>query len=130
MPSPSIGAVNAFHLSWQKAPAFARSTVFRQPNANGNNHIVGSSYSDSSVIKSEHHLTYYTDEKAFIKSCAALCGQTQTVTEVTNLGTTIVHPDVFVESFRVVKSSSVSGLPGGNEHVVLLEWTVYLPEDW
>lgn len=130
MPSPSIGSVAAFTITWKKQPSFARSKVFRQPNANGNNHSVGSSYSEPSQLTSEHYITDQASEKAFLKSCAALCGAAQTVTEVTNGGASITHDDVFIETFRVTKSNAAAGLPGGAEYVVIIEWTVYLPEDW
>ena len=130
MPSPSIGGMSFFSIAWRKAAPFAHSTLYRQPNRAGNSHVVGPSYGDVSTITADLFIANKLLEKTALKDMAALCGQAVTVIEVTNAGTTITHSDVFVESFKVIKSNACGGGPGGLDYIIVAEFTVYLPEDW
>lgn len=129
MPSPSIGSTTFYVMRWTKAPPYVRSRVFRQPNRDGNSHSVGKKYAEASIITTEQFLSTYLLEDDEIKEYAALCGDTQTVVMVDNTGNTVTHNDVWIESVRIVKSNVCVG-PGATEHVIVAEFTVYLPSDW
>lgn len=128
MASPSVGAVSAFSMTWKKAVPYAHSSVYRQPNRAGNSHSVGPVYGEAGTITTEHFLAAQSNEKALLLAAKAVCGTTVTVTEATGVST-ITHANVFIESFKPVKSNACVG-PGGTGYIVILEWTAYLPEDW
>ena len=66
-----------------------------------------------------------TDEAALLDAAAAVCGAVQDVVEDVAGGGPVSTPDVFVESYKVVKCGAVfSAL--GNFHCIL-EFTVYMP---
>lgn len=127
MALPSIGAVSAYTTQWKKNPPFAHSSVYRQPNRAGNSHVVGKAYADPSTIITEHFLND-TNEKALLLSAKAVCGTVVTITEI-KAGASVAHSNVYVESVRQTKGNACVG-PSGTVYVVILEWTVYLPEDW
>lgn len=129
MTQPSVGIISADAMRWPKAVPFAHSTSYRQPNRSGNSHVIGKRYGESSIITTEHFHAGLPYEKIFLKLCATQCGTVLTVTEVDHLGNTEVHADVFVESVKVTKSTSCAG-PGDTLWITILEWVVYLPEDW
>jgi hypothetical protein len=129
MPSPSIGSVTAFTLSWKKGVPSVHTTEYQQPNRAGNSHSVGKVFSDASSITTEHFLPSKGDEKALLKEAADLCGSLQTVTE-TFPTSTIAHTDVFIKAFKVMKSNACVGGPSGSAYIVILEWTAFLPETW
>lgn len=127
MAFPSVGAVSAYTMQWKKGVPFAHSSVYRQPNRAGNSHVVGKVYAESGIITTEHFLSD-TNEKGLLLSAKAVCGTTVTVTEIKS-GASVTHANVFVESVRPTKGNVCIG-PGGTVYIVILEWTVYLPEDW
>lgn len=130
MPSPSIGAIPVFDLAWtKKSIPHARSSVYRQPDRNGNSHAVGPVYGEASTIQTTTYLTYQGDEKMYLQTVAALCGASHTITEVSSLGTEFDMDDVWIEAVTPRKSNACIG-PGNTGWVVILEWIVYIPETW
>jgi hypothetical protein len=114
-------------MQWKKGIPFAHSSVYRQPNRAGNSHVVGKVYSEAGTITTEHFLSD-TNEKGLLLSAKAVCGTIATVTEIKS-GASVTHANVFIESVRQIKGNVCVG-PGGTVYIVILEWTVYLPEDW
>ncbi len=129
MPQPSIGATEFYLTRWVKAAPFVRSNVFRQPNRDGNNHVLGKKYSEPSTIETEQFLNTYLLEKDTIKEYAALCGALQDIVETDDSGNTVTHSDVWVESVQITKSNACVG-PGDGVHIICATFTVYLPSDW
>ena len=127
MALPSVGAVSAFTMQWKKGIPFAHSSVYRQPNRAGNSHVVGKVYGEASTIVTEHFLVN-SAEKPLLLSAKAVCGTIVTVSEIKS-ELPVTHANVFVESVRQSKGNACVG-PGGTVYVVVLEWTVYLPENW
>lgn len=129
MTQPSVGIIDADALSWKKKVPFAHSTSYRQPNRPGNSHVIGPRYGESCIITTEHFHEGIGYEKTFLKLCATQCGTSVTVTEVDSFGITETHADVYIESVTPVKSTACVG-PGDTSWITILEWVVYLPEDW
>lgn len=129
MPYPSIGGIEFYTMQWRKGLPFLHSVVYRQPNRAGNAHIVGPKYGEASIIITDSFLAGQTSEVVFLKSCAALCGAVRSIVEVTSSGSPLTTLNVFVESLTVTKSTACVG-PGGTGWVSVLEWSVYIPEDW
>jgi len=125
----SVGSLNCDLINWPKAPAYQHSTPYRQPGRNGNGHVGGVTYADPSTLTATIFLTDKTFEKATLDQAVALCAieaNPHTVTESTEVGDDVVTEDVFVESFKVVKSNACVG-PGATNYVLILAFTVYMP---
>ncbi len=125
----SVGSLNCNLINWPKAPAYSHSTAYRQPGRNGNGHVGGVVYADASLLTATILVTDKTMEKGILDQAVALCAisaNPHTVTESTEVGEDIVTDNVFVESFKVVKSNACVG-PGSSGYIIILAFTVYMP---
>jgi hypothetical protein len=125
----SVGGIEAHLLEWKKGVPFVHSSRWRQTGRPGNGHTVGKSYSDASKITTTHFLNSKSDEEAFLKTCAALCGAPQTVVESTQQLVDVTTEYVWFESVTVTKANGAVGV-GSTTYMVVLDWMVYIPHDW
>lgn len=122
-----VGGITCRCIEWLKGVPFAHSTPYRQPGRDGNGHVGGVTYAEASTLRSTHTIGSKSEERSLLDLAAGLCNDACSISEDVIGGGSVVTSDVWVESFKPVKSTAVDGLPDGDRYVVILEWIVYVP---
>lgn len=122
----TIGLLACDTINWNKGHPFAHSASYRQSGRDGVGHVVGPTYSDPSTIRSTHLVGSKASEYDIVFAAKIMCGKAYSVVEDNMYGTPETTADVFIESFKIVKSNAVA-YSATKRYIVVVEWTVYIP---